>query len=163
MRAFFVGLACSLLQVNLVYCVGFLYSATAPAYLTVMLSWFLGGAAGCWLPAAISPRLLFVLAAALHGLNTWSLTHGIYLGTWLGAACLGGMAGSRWLCGRAPRELQSNLLLETMGMAAGFAASHVLIYRLGIGLIWASSLLAILLTVKEGGCEREVDPGIQSG
>lgn len=155
LNAFAVGLACSVLQVSLVYAVSFLFSATAPAYLSVMLSWFVGGALGCWLPARLPPRWLFWCAAMLHWWNSWSLLGGNYYKSWLVAGAAGGMAGSYWLCSRTRNDLRSLLIFETMGMAAGFAACHVLIYRLGLGLIWGMPLVAILLTLKEKCIETD--------
>ncbi|MBN9416889.1 MAG: hypothetical protein J0I12_15700 [Candidatus Eremiobacteraeota bacterium] len=150
LAAFAVGLSCGLLQASLVYSLGFLYSATAPAYLAVLLGWLLGGAVGCWIPPRFGPRWLFGLAALIHGANTWLLLHGIYWGSWMWAAGLGGAAGSYWLCHRSRRELARILFYESLGTAAGFLAIHTLIYPWGLSSVLGAPVVTLLLTAREG-------------
>jgi len=150
LRAFCVGAACGLLQAGLVYALGFLYSATAPAYLSVLLAWLLGGALGCWLPPMIGPRWFFVLAALSHWANTYSLLHSGPWGTWLVAGALGGLAGSYWLCHRTRTDLSRILFFESLGTAAGILVTHSLIYPLGLTWVVSLPALATLLTLREG-------------
>lgn len=133
---------------------GFLYSATAPAYLSVLLAWLLGGALGCWLPEGLQPRWLFWLAGLACWGNCWALWRGSIWGSWLLAGILGGIAGSYWLCHCRRSQLQRLLFFESLGMAAGFSVSHGLIYTLGIKWILSVPALSILLTAWEG-CHEE--------
>jgi len=157
-EAFAVGLICSSLQMSLIYLHAFLYSATAPAYLSLMLAWFLGGTAGCWLPSSLTPRSFFRFSALAHLLNTWSLTHAHFWGSWWLAAWLGGAAGSLWLCRRAAGALPQVLFWESLGMAGGFLLCSALIYPHGLRLVWLTPTAAALYGVRKGEATADESP-----
>jgi len=144
--AFRVGLVSALYQSSLIYSQSLLCSATALAYLKTMLLWFLGGAAGCWLPAkTLSLHFLFLLAGAFHFLNTALLANDIFVPSWIPAAVLGGSCASHWLSLNPQPELGTSLFFETLGMAAGFLLSFVLVYSYGVTYIWWVPLAGILI------------------
>lgn len=148
-EAFLVGLACSALQMTLIYGLCFLYSATIPAYVSTMLSWFFGGAVGCWVPRGLRSGWMFLLAGAVHLLNTWLLVKGSLLYSWLLAAGLGGAAGAHWVCRRGVANLGGALFSESLGMAAGFLLCSLIIYRGGMGLIWIAPVTTIFVWAGE--------------
>jgi hypothetical protein len=146
---FGVGVACSGLQMSLIYALSFLSSATAPAYVATMMAWFLGGACGCWLPNGVKSAWVFAAAALLHALNTGLLSQGTYWGSCTLAAGAGGLAGACWLCHQGRQNLPRLLFFESLGMATGFLLTSVLIYPLGLALLWAVPPGVILLTMRE--------------
>ncbi|MFN8608745.1 MAG: hypothetical protein U0931_14505 [Vulcanimicrobiota bacterium] len=139
-------MASGLLQTSLIYGLSFLYRATAPAYLCIMLSWFLGGAAGCWMPPRLSSRWLFLAACLTHALNTQVLLYQPGWGLALAAGFLGGCAGSHWLCRQIRKDLGNVLSYEMVGMMCGMAMVHSRIYSDGLGVIVAAPLVSLMLT-----------------
>lgn len=124
------------MQMTLIHSLSFLHSATFPAYLSVMLAWFLGSALGCWLPSHISSTPLMVLAATAHTSNTLLLREGWSVGSWLLAALLGGVAGGHWVRRWGQRDLAHALSWESLGLACGFFICAFGVYRFGLGTIY---------------------------
>lgn len=139
--AFAAGCWCSLMQLTLVYGLAFLYSATLPAYMTTMVCWFVGSACGAWLPVTWRSAALFAAALVAHLLNTWLLVSGHFGGSWLVAALMGGVAGGHWVRKWGWQNFRSMIFWESAGIAAGFLIGFVLVYRWGLGLIWAGPVL----------------------
>lgn len=124
------------MQMTLIYSMSFLHSATFPAYLSVMLSWFLGSAVGCWLPSTLPSTPLMILAATAHLLNTILLSSDWMVFSWIAAAILGGLAGGHWVRRWGERELAYVLSWESVGLASGFLFASLGIYAFGLATIY---------------------------
>lgn len=134
-------------QMSLIFCLSFLHSATLPAYLSVMLSWFLGSAAGSWLPPSWPNGPLMLLSGLAHLTNTLLLTQGQFLGSWWMTALLGGLAGGHWVRRWCSQNFSFALSWESMGLALGFLFCGLATYRWGLAVIYFVPIGVTLPTV----------------
>ncbi len=144
MRGYALGFGywASTLQMAQIYSLSFLHSATARAYLGLMLCWFLGSAVGSWLPNRSSRTLVWV-ALALYAVNLRLLQTQL---AWVAplAALSGGVCGGHWVVRWGKTDLAGPLSWESLGMAFGWMTCSLGLYGVGIGYLWTAPTLATL-------------------
>lgn len=145
MKGYFLrfGFWSSTLQMGLIYTLSFLYSATALAYVSLMLCWFAGSAAGAWLGSRRSwPWCLLTLALYLLHLHLLGQHHPHLAPL---AALAGGASGGHWVVRWGQAALANTLAWETLGMAVGWWMCSLGLYWVAMPYLWCAPIFATLL------------------
>ena len=157
--AFMVGVWCGSLQMSLIYCMSFLWSATPRAAIWVLLLWLLGSLGG----VQRGDHRLHPLQWCAPGLfllgSLWLSQSNILWVIVVFSSFLGGFAAGQWF---AVLEIDfvRALRWESLGMALGFALASVAVY-LGLQvLVYGCLLWAVVLAWKEARCRHEAGRGL---